>query len=1120
MGDGVDIGAWLRGLGLGQYEPAFRDNDVDARVLPGLTAEDLKEIGVASVGHRKRLLRGIAALRPGPASSGTAPPPLVPASEAERRQLTVLFADLVGSTPLSARLDPEDLRELVGAFHARVAGTIEEEGGFVAKYMGDGVLAYFGWPQAHEDEAERAIRAGLNVVAAVRELSAPVAGAALRVRIGIATGIAVVGDLLGSGAAREEAVVGETPNLAARLQALAEPGSVVIAEGTRRLIGDLFECADLGMVDVKGFADPVRAYRVLGPGVAASRFEALHATGALTPLVGRKEELSLLLRRWEQVRGGEGRVVLLPGEAGVGKSRLLAALQERLADEPHVALRYFCSPHHQDSVLRPVIAQLEHAAGFARGDPPEAKLAKLKTLLTPASPPSEDVALLAELLSLPAGGRYAAPPLAPERKRERTFAALLRQLEKLATGGPVLLVFEDVHWIDPSTRELLELVVERAVRLPVLLLATFRPEFRPPWTGQSHVTLLALSRLGRREGAALVGYVAGSATLPEAVVTEIVERTDGVPLFAEELTKAVLEAGAASAPAAPTIPATLHASLLARLDRLGPQAKGVAQVGAVIGREFSHDLLAAIAGQREDALAVALERLTRAGLMFRHGAGQEAGYLFKHALVRDAAYGTLLRDRRRRLHAAVASTLKERFPELVAAAPELLAHHLTEAGLHEGAAPYWRRAGEQALHRSAAREAIAHFSAALAASAAQRESSERNERELHDRLGLATAISLVHGPADTAYAEQCARAVTLARRLGDDRPLFRAVWGSWFAKQNTGQGEHALALAHELVALAERIAEDDLLLEAYHSRWASSHLAGHHAMVLSDTARGITLYDPVRHHEHTYAYGGHDTGVCARAQNAITLWLTGFPEKAARTAVEAVALGRRLGHPQSLSHGAWWTAVLWQLQGAPAACREFAELTLRIEREQGSGKRFMCPLLLGWVRFEEGEQAAGLRDMETHIAAARRHARRFYFDYELLVFAQALLKSGEQERASEVVAEALEFIEVSGSRLYEAEAHRLKGACLAAMGEKDMAEAERWLASAVAISQRQGALPLALRAAMSLARLRCDRGQHAGAGADLRLIYGSFTEGFGTPELENAKVLLEEIASASPGKRC
>lgn len=504
----MDVGAWLRGLGLGRYEQAFRDNDlVDADLIARLTGEDLTALGVASVGHRRRLLDAVSALpRPdAPPGAGTAPgagsaEPAAGAGaadparlEGERRQLTVMFADLVGSTALSTRLDLEDLRDLIAAYHACVAEAVARAGGFVAKYMGDGVLAYFGYPRAHEDDAERAIRAALDAVAAVRNV-APRSGGALQARVGVATGLVVVGDLIGQGASRERAVVGDTPNLAARLQAVAEAGAVVIAAGTRRLVGGLFECVDLGVVAVKGFAEPVRAYRVLGAGAAASRFDALHA-GTLTPLVGREAEVGLLLGRWREAESGAGRVVLLVGEPGVGKSRLVAAAAERLHDEaPHVDLRYSCSPHRQDSPLHPITAQLANAAGFARDDPSGTKLAKLEALLARASAPAEDVALLAELLSIPAGDRRPVLPLAPRRKRERTFEALLRRLEGLADRAPVLMTFEDAHWIDPSSRELLDLIVGRSARLRVLLLVTCRPGFRAPWTDRPNVTALCLDR--------------------------------------------------------------------------------------------------------------------------------------------------------------------------------------------------------------------------------------------------------------------------------------------------------------------------------------------------------------------------------------------------------------------------------------------------------------------------------------------------------------------------------------------------------------------------------------------------------------------------------------------------
>jgi class 3 adenylate cyclase len=561
----MDVADWLRKLGLEQYEPAFRANEIDARVLPSLTAEDLKDLGVTLVGHRRRLLDAVSAL------SAEVPLATVPArADAERRQLTVMFCDLVGSTALSAQLDPEDLREVVTAYHRTIANAVGHFDGFVAKYMGDGVLVYFGYPRAHEDDAERAIRAGLGVIDAVGRLD--VKSVELQARVGIATGLVVVGDLIGEGSAQEQSVIGETPNLAARLQGLAEPDAVVIAASTRRLVGNLFEYRDLGPVEVKGISAPVPAWQVLRPSAVASRFEALRGS-TLTPLVGRDEEIDLLLRRWARAKAGDGQVVLISGEPGIGKSRIAAGLEERLHADPHLRLRYFCSPYHQDSALYPFIDQLGRAAAFARDDPPAAKLEKLDALLARAAPPDEDVAFLIDLLSLPASERHPLPNLSPQRKKERTLEALIRQLEGLARRQPVVMVFEDAHWIDATSRELLDLTIEHVRSLPVLLVVTFRPEFRPPWSGQPQVTMLALNRLDRRDRTALVEQIAGGKALPDGLVAQIADRTDGIPLFVEELTKSVLESGVPLV----GIPTTLHDSLMARLDRLA-SVRLVAQI--------------------------------------------------------------------------------------------------------------------------------------------------------------------------------------------------------------------------------------------------------------------------------------------------------------------------------------------------------------------------------------------------------------------------------------------------------------------------------------------------------------------------------------------------------------
>jgi class 3 adenylate cyclase/tetratricopeptide (TPR) repeat protein len=688
----MDIVVWLRSLGLGKYEAAFRENEIDETVLPSLTEEHLKQLGVTAVGHRLKLLHAIAALR----SDASSKPPSVdptttsstpsacPEDRAERRQVTVMFSDLVGSTALSARMDPEDLREIISSYQKCVAETVGRFGGFVAKYMGDGVLVYFGYPQAHEDDAERAVRAGLELVAAVGALKAH---APLQTRIGIATGLVVVGDLIGSGAAQEQAIVGETPNLAARLQSIAEPNSVVIAESTRKLVGNLFELQDVGAQELKGISGPVRAWAVLRPALVESRFEALHA-GGLTELVGREEELELLLRRWSKAKTGESQVVLLSGEAGIGKSRLTAALLERLATEPHIRLRNFCSPQHTDSVFYPIIGQMVRAAGLARDDKPQAKLDKLDAMLAQSSTSTQDAALFAEMLSLPNDGRYPALDLTPQQRRQRTLEALVLQVVALSRQNPALMIFEDAHWSDPTSLELLGRIVDKIPTLRVLLIVTFRPEFEPPWIGRPYVTALTINRLADREVGAVIDRVTGNKPLPANIRLDIIERTDGIPLFVEEMTKAVLEGEnegtpertVATIPQGLAVPATLHASLMARLDRLGP-AKQVAQIGAALGREFPYETLAAVARKAEADLLAALDRLTEAGLLFRQGAPPHATYLFKHALVQDAAYGTLLREPRRALHARIAETLESQFTEIAENQPELLARHCTEAGL-------------------------------------------------------------------------------------------------------------------------------------------------------------------------------------------------------------------------------------------------------------------------------------------------------------------------------------------------------------------------------------------------------------------------------------------------------
>ena len=1098
-----------------QYEKAFRDNEIDAAVLPELTADDLRDIGVSLVGHRRKLLAAIAALR----NDDRLEPAVerreaIDAAAAERRQLTVMFCDLVGSTALSTRFDPEDLREIIAAYHRAVAEIVARSGGFVSRYMGDGVLVYFGYPQAHEDDAERAVRAGLSAIDAVSRLD--VNSVKLQARVGIATGLVVVGDLVGEGSAQEQSVVGETPNLAARLQNLAEPDTVVIAASTRRLVGNLFEYRDLGAVEVKGIAAPVLAWQVLRPSAVASRFEALHGS-ALAPVIGRDEEIDLLLRRWARAKAGDGQVVLISGEAGIGKSRIAAALEERLRGEPHLRLRYFCSPYYEDSALFPFIGELGRASGFSRDDPPAVKLDKLEALLARAAPPDEDVALLADLLSLPPSERHPLPDFSPQRRKERTLEALIRQFEGLARQQPIVAVFEDAHWIDPTSRELLDLAVESVRGLPVLLVITFRPEFQAPWVGQPQVTMLALSRLDRRDRTALVEQTAGGKRLPDDVVHEIADRTDGIPLFIEELTKSVLESGVLREEADRyvldrtlpplAIPTTLQDSLMARLDRLA-SVRLVAQIGASIGREFSYALLRAVSRLPEAELQSALTRLVAAELVFQRGAPPDAVYTFKHALVQDAAHSSLLRSSRQQLHAQIASALETHFPELMDSQPELLAQHYAEAGLVEKSVAYWSQAGRRSAARSAMAEAAAQFQKGLDQLALLPNNRERQQQELEFWSALGAALRFVKGLAALETGQAYARARALWEQLGCPSEFLYVPYGQ--SRYHAARGDLNLArrVEQNLLRLSRERKDSAGLVLGHLSSGRTSWYVGKLSLSRSHLEEVLALYDPISNRsivDQTTIY----PQVAAQAYLGTVLLCLGFPDQALAQESAAVAEARRLAHPPSIAVSLACGARVLSIVEDNAALSEWVAQLVSVTAEQGfSHWGAQGPIYRGWLDVQNGEVAKGISLLHSGLAAFRATGAETFTPHFIALLAKAYDIDGQIEEGLTLLDDALQIAAQTGECWFAAELNRHKGQLLLRRGNSEAAE--ELYGKALSIAEEQGAKLWELRAVASLARLRRDQG-HNEARSLLAPVYDWFTEGLDTQDLKDAKALLDEL---------
>jgi predicted ATPase/class 3 adenylate cyclase len=1115
------IAEWLASIGLEEYAQRFGENAIDLSVVHDLTEQDLKDLGVL-LGHRRKFLRAIAELKGDVLRTPQTVTTPVPPDGAERRQLTVMFCDLVGSSALSTRLDPEDLRSVIGTYHACIADVVARYEGVIARYMGDGALAYFGYPRAHEDDAEQATRAGLALVDAVATLKTDI-DAKLQVRVGIATGMVVVGDLTGEGTAKEQAVIGETPNLAARLQSFAEPGLVLISESTHQLTDGHFEYINLGPIALKGWAEPIRAWQVLGASGVESRFEAQHKT-RLTPLIGRDEEIELLLRRWQHAVEGEGCVVVLTGEPGIGKSHIALALQERLQAEPHIAVRQFCSAHHANSALYPFIAQLERVARFERSDSPTEKFAKLEALLLQSGAEADRVVPpLANLLSLPLSDRYRSPELSPQKRKEITLAAFLAQLDALAARQPVFITFEDVHWADPTSLELLTITLEKVPRLRVLLLVTARPEFALPWPSHSHVTTVSLTRLNRRNGAALVERVTAGKTLPKEVMDQILARTDGVPLFIEELTKAVLESGLLQEQddhfmldrplPSMAIPTTLNASLMARLDRLAP-VKEVAQIGAVVGREFSYELLNAVAGLPRHRLEEALAQLVRSELIFCRGEIPRAVYTFKHALVRDAAESGLLKSRRAALHATIADAFEQHFPEIVETQPEILGLHLTEAGLFEKAGEYWLRAGKKAAMRSANLEAIAHLRNGIEVSVHLADGARKDRLELDFQFALGPCLIATQGPASAHAVATFARARELCQRLGDPPEQLQIMF--WLTTASVIRGE--LPVAQEMIAALLQLAEarDDrpALLNAMRGQAMIRLFMGSLTGAREAIERAFETFDASSEEERLAARAaGQDAGVADLSLMSWVLWLLGHVDMAITRMDAAVQRADAICHPHSQAYACYYASVLHALRGELLTARRYAERCLALSEEHGFRQwRGLAHAVRGISATFLDPSSIALEEIRTAMNEYRDAGYQLGITALYVLLSPALLLSHQCEAALELIEQGLATTSRNSERIFEAELYRLKARVLLVRGVPEAgAEARSLLDQALTTARSQHAKALELRVAIDLAALWIDQGRHEETLDLLAPIYASFTEGFDTQDLKKAKALLDQL---------
>jgi len=1027
-----------------------------------------------------------------------------------------MFCDLVGSTALSRRLDPEDLLDVLRSYRNACSEIIGDHGGHVSRFMGDGILALFGYPAAHENDTERAAHAALEITEAVAALRIPrQADLQLSVRVSMATGLVIAGEIIGEGPSREEAIIGETPNLAARLQALAEPNTVVISDNTRKLLRDAFEYRSLGKHRLKGFNAEVQAWRVIGASDVETRFDAAQTSG-LAPLVNRFPEISLMHRLWSDAKTSSSWILLIEGDAGIGKSRLVKALRDRIAAEAHSALQFQCSPHYQYTALYPFLRHIERSAGFERGDSAKTKRDKLRTLYG-----EEALPVYVRLLSLhePTDGEEI-PKLSPKRQRELTFATVLMRLRQLSDELPLLVIVEDVHWMDPTSIELLTFLIDNVENAKVLFVVTFRPEFSQIWSDRPNAAIVTLEALDSNSGEMLAKTILGKKAASDQVISQILERTEGMPLFIEELAKSLLESGTLPAKARRkratdpqslgAVPISLMDSLMARIDQLG-EAKAIAQIGAVIGLEFTHSLLERVVLAREPNLPTALVRLVSSGLLLRQESTKETRYVFKHALVRDAAYNSLLRRRREALHARIAACLEDHFPEIVANEPELLAEHCSKAGLAERAIRYWQKAGERASERSENLEAENHFKNALKLLDELQDSALKKELELSLLIGLGPVEIATGGPGSKGSNDTYERAVALCAELPHSPLHFAAHWGQWRTSRTyLIKSERA----DKLSAVTASLGDPGFSLQAHHCQWAVLFNLGQHDSCCQHVDQGIALYEAGDYRSHASIYGGHDPAVCGHGEAALSLWLLGFPDQALVRMKQAFAVAEELSHVGSLLHAVEIGMMFHRFRQDVAEVEKLAERMIAISSEEEfAALRVKGELFRSWARGRRGDVEQAIAGLTTGIQSLRSidASEDVPFFFEMLAECCALNKRTED--GLQALDVALNEAERTASRFWVAELLRRKGELLLGTKGRRKAGAKMAFDAALKTAHEQKAKALELRAATNYAQWLCDKGDPTAAKDLLSPLYQEFTEGLDTPDLIAAKTCLDELGA-------